>query len=345
MSIELVILFNYLNLWCPLLLPWLFPNIRVFSKVLALHIRWPKCWNFSFSISASNEYSGLISFAAAAAKLLQSCLTLCDSIDSSPAGSAVPGILQERTLKWVASSFSNAWKWKVKVKSLSHVRLLATPWTAAYQAPPSMGFSWFDLAVQGALNNLLQHHSLKASILHHPGFFMVQLSHLYIWLLESRLPGEVFCSVQFSSVTQSCPTLCNPMNCSMPGLPVHHQLPEPTQTHVHWVGNAIQPSHPLSSPSPPALHLSQHQGLFKWVSSSHQMAKVLEFQLQHQSFQWKPRTDLLLDGLVGSPCSPRDCQESSPTPQFKSINSSALSFFYSPTLTSIHNYWKNHSLN
>ena len=93
-------------------------------------------------------------------------------------------------------------------------------------------------------------------------------------------------SVQFSSVTQSCPTLCNPMNHSTPSLPVHHQLPESTQTHVHWVGDAIQPSHPLSSPSPPALNLSQHQGLFKWVSSSHQVAKVLEFQIQHQSFQW-----------------------------------------------------------
>ena len=99
--------------------------------------------------------------------------------------------------------------------------------------------------------------------------------------------------VQFSSVTQSCPTLCNPMDCSTPGLSVHHQLPEFTQTHVHWVGDAIQPSHPLSSPSSPALNLSQHQGFFQWVSSLHHVAKVLEFQLQHQSFQWTPRTDLL----------------------------------------------------
>ena len=100
-------------------------------------------------------------------------------------------------------------------------------------------------------------------------------------------------SVQFSSVTQSCPTLCDPMNHSTPGLPVHHQLVEFTQTHVHWVSDAIKPSHPLSSPSPLALSFSQHQGLFKWVSSSHQVAKVLEFQLQHQSFQWTPRTYLL----------------------------------------------------
>ena len=88
-------------------------------------------------------------------------------------------------------------------------------------------------------------------------------------------------TVQFSSVAQSCPTPCNPVNRSTPGLPVHHQLPEFTQTHVHCVGDAIQPSHPLSSPSPPALNLSQHHGLFKWVSSSSQVAKVLEFQLQH----------------------------------------------------------------
>ena len=99
---------------------------------------------------------------------------------------------------------------------------------------------------------------------------------------------------QFSSVTQLCLTPWDPMNRSTPGFPVHHQLPESTQTHAHRVNDAIQPSHPLlSSPSPPALNLSQHQGLFQWVSSSHQVAKVLEFQLQHQSFQWTPRTDLL----------------------------------------------------
>ena len=98
---------------------------------------------------------------------------------------------------------------------------------------------------------------------------------------------------QFSSVPQSCSILCDPMDCSTPGLPVHHQLLEFTQTHVHWVSDAIQPSHPLSSPSPPVFNLSQHQGLFQWVSSSHQVAKVLEFQLQHRSFQWIFRTDLL----------------------------------------------------
>ena len=93
----------------------------------------------------------------------------------------------------------------------------------------------------------------------------------YIWGLSDNH--------QFSSVAQSCLTLCNPMDCSMPGLPVHYQLLEPTQTHAHWVGDAIQPSDPLSSPSSLAFNLSQHQGLFKWVSSSHQVAKVLQFWL------------------------------------------------------------------
>ena len=126
--------------------------------------------------------------------------------------------------------------------------------------------------------------------------FVLFLSCLWLlnkaWALELSIPGpaasrasSVLHGVQFSSV-QSRPTLCDPMDCSTPGLPVHCQLPEFTQTHVHWVGDAIQPSHPLSSSSLPALNLPQHQGLFKWVSSSHQVAKVLEFQLQHQSFQW-----------------------------------------------------------
>ena len=97
-----------------------------------------------------------------------------------------------------------------------------------------------------------------------------------------------FSSVQLSSVDQLCPTLCDPMNRSMPGLPVHHQLPEFIQSHIHQVGDAIQPAHPLSSPSPPAPNPSQHQGLFQWVNSLHKVAKVLEFQLQHQAFQWTP---------------------------------------------------------
>ena len=108
--------------------------------------------------------------------------------------------------------------------------------------------------------------------------------------MKVRITGYL---TAFRSVTQSCPTLCDPMNRSTPGLPVHHQLPEFTQTHVHRVSDAIQPSHPLSSPSPPAPNPCKHQSLFQWVNSSHEVAKVLEFQLQHQSFQWTPRTDLL----------------------------------------------------
>ena len=104
------------------------------------------------------------------------------------------------------------------------------------------------------------------------------------------LQDLLVCSV--SSVAQSCPTLCHPMNCSTPGSPVHHQLLELAQAHVHRVSDAIQLSHPLS-PSPPAFNLSQHQGPFQWVSSLHQVAKVLEFQLQHQSFQWIFRTHFI----------------------------------------------------
>ena len=127
-----------------------------------------------------------------------------------------------------------------------------------------------------------------------------------LFLLLVLLSGKAICiythteerywlhSVQFCSVQSLlCLTLWDPTNHIMPGLPVHRQLPESTQTHVHRVGDAIQLSHPLSSPSPPALNLSQHQGLFKWVCFLHRVAKVLEFQLQHQSFQWTPRTDLL----------------------------------------------------
>jgi len=133
------------------------------------------------------------------AKSLQSCPTLCDPIDGSPPGSAVPGILQARTLERVAISFSNAWKWKE------------------------------------------------------------------------------------SEVTQSCPTLCNPMDCSTPGLPVSHHLSEFAQVHVHYINDAIQPSHPLTLSSPSALNLSQHQRLFQWVICSHQMTKILELQFKPSS--------------------------------------------------------------
>ena len=141
----------------------------------------------------------------------------------------------------------------------------------------------------------------------------------------------MFSSVQFSCSVVS--DLCDPMNHSTPGLPVYHQLPEITQIHVHRVSDAIQPSHPLSSPSPPATNPSQRQ-LFTWGGQSTGVSALASF------LPKKSRADLLQNGLAGSLCSPRDSQESSPTTQFKSINSLALSLLYDPTLTSIHDYWK-----
>ena len=134
------------------------------------------------------------------------------------------------------------------------------------------------------------------------------------------------------------------MNRSTPGLPVHQQLPEFIQTHAHWVGDAIQPSHPLSSPSPPAPKPSQHQGLFQWVNSSHEVAKVSASAsvLPMNTQDWSPlgwRSLGWLDLLAV-----QGTLESSPTPQFKSINSLVLSFLHSPTLTFLHDPWKNHSL-
>ena len=157
------------------------------------------------------------------------------------------------------------------------------PW-----APCLMHWTW-----TGDLFHIWQYTCFNAILSSHPTLIFshrVQKSVLYICVsFAISHIGSSFSSVQ----SLSCVWLCDAMNCSMPGLPVHHQLPESTQTHVHWVGDVIQPSHPLSSPFPPALNLSQHQGLFKWVSSSHHVAQVLELQLQHQSCQWIFRTDLL----------------------------------------------------
>ena len=118
----------------------------------------------------------------------------------------------------------------------------------------------------------------------------MQVAQSYLTFCDT-IDYTVHRTLQASLVTPSCPALCDPMDCSTPGFSAHHQLLELTQTHVHQVSDAIKPSHPLSSPSPPIFNLSQHQGPFKWVSSSHQVAKVLELQLQHQSFQWIFRTD------------------------------------------------------
>ena len=175
--------FNHLILCHPLLLlPSVFPSIRIFSNKSAFCISWPKYWSFSFSISPSNEYSGLISFR----------------------------------------------------------------------------MDWFDLLINKKQKSQERLSSDTASI--------------HWFAMNSTV-------VQFSSVPLSCPALCDPTDCSTPGFPVHHQIPEFTQTHVHGVSDAIQPSHPLSSPSPPTFSLSQHQGLFKWADSSPQVAQVLEFHL------------------------------------------------------------------
>ena len=136
----------------------------------------------------------------------------------------------------------------------------------------------------------------------------------------------------FHSVAKSYFILCCPKDCSMSGFPVLHHLPDFALTHIRWVGDAIQPSHLLSPPSPPALNLSQHQDLFQWVSSLYQVAKLLELQLQYQSFQWIFEIDFPLDWLVCS-CRPKDSQEYSPASQFKSSSFSVLSLLYGSHLT------------
>ena len=195
-------------------------------------------------------------------------------MDCSTQGSTIHGILQARILEWVAISFPN---------SSEDNNPPVTRETQVQSSDGEEPLGWKK--------------ATHCSV----------LAWKIPWTEEpDRLQSMQFQRIQFSSVTQSCLTLCNSMDCSSPGFHVHPQLRELTQTHVHWVNDAIQPSHPLSSPFLPAFNLSQHQGLFKWVSSSQKVAKVLEFQLQHLSFQWIFRTDFLWDGLVGSPCSTRD---------------------------------------
>ena len=147
-----------------------------------------------------------------------------------------------------------------------------------------INFVWFDLIcliwfilLCFCVFDKIQKHSQKTSTSVYLACFKNYINK-WVWILSRVSPC--------CSVTQSGPNLCDPVDCSTPGFPVLHHLPEFAQTHVHWVGDAIQLSHPLLLPSPSAFNLSQHQGLFKWVSSSHQMAKVLKLQWQHQSFQW-----------------------------------------------------------
>ena len=201
-------------------------------------------------------------------------------------GSSVHGIFQARILEWVAISFSRGSSRPRDGTQVSRIAGRCFTLWATREAHIQMHMLCL-LFLHTHINSLF--HSLIPTYTKQHVSLLQRITGTH-WPILS-LP--ILMGIQFSSVTQSCPTLCDPMNRSMPGLLVHHQLLESTQTHVHWGGDAIQPSHPLSSPSPPALSLSQHQGLFQWVSSSHQVAKLLEFQLQHQSLQWTPRTDLL----------------------------------------------------
>ena len=168
--------------------------------------------------------------------------------------------------------------------SMQVTSIFVTLWTVACQIPLSMGFSrqdyWSGFTWMGSsqpsdvicVSYVFCNCQVGSLPLVPPGSI--------ISFKDFRFWGQLtWTSVQFSSVAQSCPTLCDPMNCSTSGLPVHHQLPDFTQTHVHRVSDAIQPSHPLSSPSPPAPNPSQHQSFFQWVNSSHEVAEVLEFQL------------------------------------------------------------------
>ena len=182
----------------------------------------------------------------------------------------------------------------------------------------------------------------ESSFLSHSGFqaFRFREKFLHAFVVSLRAPQ--FSSVQFSSVVRSCPTLCDPLDCSTPGFPVHHQVLELTQTHVHRVRDAIQSSHPLLSASLPAFNTSQHQGLFKWVNTSHQVAKCWSFSFsisssndysQLISLGWTSWIFLQFKGL----------SRVFSNTKVQRINSSAISFLNSWANTSIHNYWENHS--
>ena len=165
---------------------------------------------------------------------------------------------------------------------------VVTPWTVAFWAPVH-GISQARILKRAVVFSSPRGPSQPRGWTH-----VSCISCIGRWVLYHWATWEVSLEFyQFSSVTQSCPTLCDPVDCSTPGIPVHHQLLELAQTHVHRVGDIIQPSYSLSFPSPLTFYLSQHQDVFQWVSSSHQVAKVLELQLQHQSFQWIFRTDFL----------------------------------------------------
>ena len=242
-------------------------------------------------------------------KVTQLCLTGCNPMDYP-----VHGILQARILEWVAFPFSRgsslprdrtqvswtagrfftswttreSWEdaWKIFYLAFKNKTICPLKFPKDEERVSTVPHSLNEQSAEplSAFHFLISenwHLSVWRSLL----VFITLCPHLN-WTTVFRLNSENFSSsVQFSCVAQLCPTLCDPMDCSMPGFPVHHQLPELAQTHVHWVGDAIQPSSPLLSSSPPAFNLSQHHGFFQWVISSYQVAKVSDLQLQHQSFQ------------------------------------------------------------
>ena len=258
---------------------------------------------------------------------------LCDPRDYSSPGSSVHENFQARILECIAISYSRGSSWPRARNCISPVSWIGrqilyhcATWEANYIFSTRKVMSVLTLSPVCA--------TPSASLIQ-----QVFLNHK-IWFWWPYYVRLCCCC----SVAKSCPTLCNPMGCSTPDFLVLRYILEFAQTHVHWVGDAIYASHSLSS-SPPALHLSQHQGLFQRVGSSLQVAKVLELQLQHQSFQWIFRVDFLYDWLVWSPCWPKDLKESSSALQLESIHSLVLSLLYGPTLISVHDYWKNHSFN
>ena len=235
---------NHLILCRPLLLlPSTFPSIRVFSNESALRIRWPKYWSSSFNISPSNDCSGLSSFRM-------------DWLDLLAVQGTLKSLLRHHGSKALILQCSAFF-----IVQLSHPYMTTgktiplTKWTFVSKIMSLL----FNMMFRLVIAFLPRNKCLLISWFQSPSAVILKPP-------KNRVSHCVHCfpiSVQFSSVAQSCPTLCNPINRSMPGLPIHHQLSEFTQTHVHRVGDAIQLFHPLSSPSPPAPNPSQHQSLFQ----------------------------------------------------------------------------------
>ena len=194
----------------------------------------------------------------------------------------------QQRMSSIASRLCQHWLWTWCVSLILDI-LVHVEWFLVHSSFAFL-YKYWHLA---SSHTIIGHSCIK-SLFQFFNLFLLNFFIIKFWEFLNILIQRfycLYCSVQFSCSVMS--DSLDPMNCSTPGLPVHHKLPEFTQTCVHRVGDAIQPSPPLSSPSPPAPNPSPHQGLFQWVNTPYQVAKVLEFQLQHQSFQWTLRTDLL----------------------------------------------------